>query len=262
MEIYFFLYLSFFFITGLIFGSFANVCIYRIPRDESVSRPRSRCPACGNLISWHDNIPVISYLLLKGKCRHCAATISLRYPLVELATGLSFLLVAWQYAFAPALPVYLYFTFAMVVISGIDFSHMVIPDVFTFSLIAAGLATSFFNLPLGADAKARFLNSLTGGVLGGGGLLLVGYLGGKVFHKEAMGGGDVKLLAAAGTILGWERTLTTLFAASLLGSIAGILLISTRRLRRDDYIPFGPFLAAAAYLNLFLPGTLSWMFRF
>lgn len=255
-----FAYFAFIFIIGLIFGSFANVCIYRIPRSESLLHPGSHCPACNTPIAWYDNVPVLSFLLLGRKCRACSAPISPRYPAVELVTGLAFLLVGIRYPFDPMLAVYLYFTFALIVISAIDLEYMEIPDLFTYSFIAIGLAVSFANPSLGEDIIPRFLNSLAGAVAGGGGLFLAGWIGAKIFKKEAMGGGDVKLLAGIGALLGLPRMFMALFIASLLGSIVGIYLISAGKMQRRQYLPFGPFLAMAGYAGLFLPTTFSWLF--
>lgn len=252
-------YMLLFFIFGLIMGSFANVCIYRIPNDKSVSTPGSYCPSCLNPIKWFDNIPVISYIILKHKCRYCNQKISIQYPLIELITAVLFSLVAWNYKFELVLPIYIYFTFSLVVISGIDYFHKIIPDIFSISLIIIGLLFSFFNVQLGLEWKSRFINSFIGVMAGGGGLLLIGYIGEKILKKEAMGGGDVKLLAGIGAVLGWEKTIAVLFVASLLGSVFSIYFIVTKKIDRKDYIPFGPFLSAAAYINIFLPNILNFL---
>jgi leader peptidase (prepilin peptidase) / N-methyltransferase len=240
-------------IFGLILGSFANVCIYRIPRDQSVVLPRSHCTGCNNLIKWYDNIPLLSYFLLKAKCRVCGEKISFQYPLIEFITALTFLFVAVKYPFSPLILLYFYFAFVLIVISGVDFFWQIIPDFFSVSLIALGLLSSAFNPQLGPDPKTRLLNSLLGTLIGGGVLLLMGYLGQLVFKKEAMGGGDVKLLAGVGAMLGWHKALSTLVIASFFGSFIGITLILAKKMSRKDYIPFGPYLAFAAYLNVFLP---------
>ena len=248
------LYLLFFFCLGLALGSFGNVCIYRIPRDESVCTPRSHCPSCNQPIRWYDNIPLLSFILLGRKCRGCGYPISWQYPLFELLSGLSFLLVAWRYAFQPVLPLYLFFTFVLIVVSGIDFFHQVIPDIFSLLLVLTGLGFSFFNAYLGDSWKLRFLHSFLGLIAGGGILLLVSSLGEKLLKKEVMGGGDVKLLAGIGAVMGIWQILPVLFLASLIGSIFGITLIVSRKMTRQDYLPFGPFLALAAYLSLFIHG--------
>jgi leader peptidase (prepilin peptidase) / N-methyltransferase len=246
-------YFTTIFCLGLILGSFANVCIHRIPRDQSVVLPRSHCPQCNTLIAWYDNIPVLSYFILSAKCRHCGTKISFQYPLIELLSGILFLLLAIKYPFDPAIFLYLYFAFVLLVISGIDFFWQIIPDFFSLSLIVVGIAASAFNPELGLNPKARILNSIIGMLTGGGILLIMGFLGQLVFKKEAMGGGDVKLLAGIGAILGWHKVLSTLMIASFFGSVIGISLIVSKRMSRKDYLPFGPYLAFAAYLNVFLP---------
>lgn len=248
-------YLSIFFLFGLVIGSFINVCIYRIPRDESIVSPRSRCPDCATLIHWYDNIPILSYALLGGKCRHCGKHISLQYPIVELLTGVLFLMVAWEYAFQPVLPVFLVFTFVLIVISGIDYHSQIIPDVFSYSLICVGLLFSFMNGTLGAAIPSRLGNAFLGSLLGWGILWSIGFAAQKAIGQEAMGGGDIKLLSGIGAVLGWQKVFSTLFIASLIASLFGITLIVMKRMKRREYIPFGPFLAFAAYINLFLPDT-------
>lgn len=244
----------FYLIFGLIIGSFINVCIYRIPRDESLWFPGSHCPRCGIPIRWYDNIPIASYLLLRGRCRACRTAISIRYPLMELFTGISFAAVGYAYGTVPVFSLFLlYYTFALITVSGIDYSHQIIPDIFSLSLIAMGLAASPFSPFFEGAAFHRLFASFLGGATGGGVLLIIGIAGEKVLKKEAMGGGDVKLLAGIGCYLGVPLTLSTLFIAALLGSVIGIALMLTGRMKRRDYLPFGPFLALAAWLNLFLP---------
>lgn len=251
------IYLFIISVFGLIIGSFINVCVYRIPRDESVVKPRSHCPSCGNLIRWFDNIPVFSYLLLGGKCRHCRTHISLQYPLIELLTGVLFLFIGMKFPFQPVLPLYLYFTFVLVVISGIDYSCQIIPDVFSYSLLAAGLLFSFLNASLGDTLPARLINASLGTLAGGGILWIIGFAAQKAIGQEAMGGGDIKLLAGIGAVIGWHKIFSTLFIGSLVASIVGLSLIAMKRMKRREYIPFGPFLAFASYINLFLPDPLQ-----
>ena len=245
---------------GLIFGSFANVCIARIPKDESVIFPRSYCPKCGKPINWFDNVPVISYLLLRGNCRDCKENISIQYPLIELITGTAFLAIAWSFKGTLLLPFYLILTLIFVIISVIDFQIQIIPDLLSLILIILGLAMSPFNYTLGQGVVHRLLNSFLGVVAGGGSLFLLGFFGEKIMHKEAMGGGDVKLLAGIGSVIGWAKIFSVLFTASLIGSIFGLALIAAKRIKRTGYIPFGPFLSAAAYLNLFLPNLATLLF--
>ena len=243
----------FFFLTGLTFGSFANVCIYRIPLDLSIIRPRSSCTKCKKQIVWHDNIPLLSYIMLGGKCRYCKEKISLIYPAVELITGVSFVVLFHFYGFTVSLFLFCFLSFCLIVISGIDFYCRIIPDIFPLMLAAAGILFSFFNETLGSSYLQRVLNSLIGLFVGGGFLLLIGVLGQFMFKKEAMGGGDVKLMAGVGAIIGWEKVLLAIFIASFLGSVVGIFLLLFKKIERRGYLPFGPFLAAASYMTLLLP---------
>ncbi|MCL1971767.1 MAG: prepilin peptidase [Endomicrobia bacterium] len=243
----------FFFLIGLTFGSFANVCIYRIPLDLSIIRPRSSCTKCKKQVAWHDNIPLLSYIMLGGKCRYCEEKISLIYPLVELITGLSFIVLFYFYGLTVPLFLFCFLSFCLIVISGIDFYYQIIPDIFPLMLAVAGLLFSIFNETLGVSYLQRFLNALIGLVVGGGFLLLIGIVGQFMFKKEAMGGGDVKLMAGVGAIIGWEKVLLAIFIASFLGSIVGLFLILFKKVERRGYLPFGPFLAAASYITLLLP---------
>ncbi len=239
------------FIFGLLLGSFANVCIYRIPLDLSIVSPPSACPKCKKFIPWHDNIPVISYIALLGKCRSCGNKISIVYPLIELLTGITFALVFYKYGMSVNTLLFLILTFSLIVISGIDYYHKVIPDIFPLILACAGLLLSFFNTTLGDTYLQRFLHSVYGLAAGGGSLFLIGVLGKAVYKKEAMGGGDVKLMAGVGAIIGWQCALFAIFVAALIGSIAGLLLVIFSKKR--EYLPFGPFLAFGSYITLFLP---------
>ena len=175
----------FFFLTGLAIGSFANVCIYRIPLNLSVVKPRSCCPGCKKQIKWYDNIPVLSYLFLAGKCRCCKGKISVIYPVVELMTGFSFVLLFYFYGLTPALLLFCFTVFCLVAVSGIDYYHQIIPDIFPLMLVISGLLFSFFNIILGETSLQRFLNAAAGIAAGGGSLLLIGLLGQFVFKKEA-----------------------------------------------------------------------------
>ena len=251
-EIYF-IYLGFFFLLGLCLGSFANVCIYRMPLDLSIIRPRSSCTKCKKQIAWYDNIPVFSYICLGGKCRYCKDKISAIYPLVELITGISFALLFISYGFSIPFLLFIFMAFCLIVISGIDLYYQIIPDIFPLMLAVAGVLFSFFNTTLGSSYLERLINSLIGLVSGGGSLLLIGIIGQFIFKKEAMGGGDVKLMAGIGAIIGWDKVLFAIFFASLLGSISGLALIVSKKIDKRGYLPFGPFLALASYVTLFLP---------
>lgn len=245
------------FAAGLLFGSFANVCIARIPNNQSVVTPGSRCPKCGTPIEWYDNIPLLSYALLKGKCRKCKTQVSFQYPLVEFSTGLAFVFVAMHLQFTPLLPFYLLFTLALIIISFIDYYHQIIPDVFSFGIIILGVGLASFSEALGPDVKSRLVNSVLGMVVGGGSLFALGFVGEKIMHKESMGGGDIKLMAGIGAMFGWESAISVLFIASLIGSVIGVTLILSKKIERTGYIPFGPFIAAASYLYMLVPERLN-----
>jgi len=233
------------FVFGAVVGSFLNVCICRMPRDESVVSPPSHCPLCDYRIRWYDNIPLLSYLLLKGKCRGCGAHISLQYPLVELLNGL--LTLALFIKFGPTLTFLTLFLFcsALVVITFIDLEHQIIPDEISLPGIVIGFVCSFF-LPW-----QTWINSLLGILLGGGSLLLVAYGYQWLTGKEGMGGGDIKLLAMMGAFLGWKSVLFIVFASSLFGSVVGVTMMLVQKKDSKLAIPFGPYLAFGAVLYIF-----------
>lgn len=233
------------FIFGAIVGSFLNVCIYRLPADKSIAFPPSSCPLCGNRIRWYDNIPIVSFLLLKAKCRACHAPISWRYPLVEALNGLLTLFLFLK--LGPSLSFLALFIFcsSLVVITFIDLDHQIIPDEISLPGIVIGFLFSFF-LPWN-----DWLNSLCGILLGGGSLFLVAWGYEKLTGKEGMGGGDIKLLAMMGAFLGWRSVPFIIFAASLVGSVIGVAAMLIQKKDGKLAIPFGPFLAFAAVLYIF-----------
>ncbi len=231
-------------VLGLIVGSFLNVCIYRLPRDLSVVSPRSRCPACGQTIRWYDNIPVVSYLLLRGRCRSCGASISLRYPAVECATAVLCWLCLRRFGPTWEFGVAVVYGAALFAVSVIDLDHRIIPDEISLPGIVCGL------LLAALTPYRAFLDSLLGCLVGGGFLFLVG-LGYEALRKqEGIGGGDIKLLAMMGAFTGWKGALFTIFAGSLIASAVGIILMVVRRADGRLPIPFGPFLSAASFLYL------------
>ncbi len=251
------LYQIFAFIYGLCIGSFMNVCIYRVPLNRSLIRPASACPRCGRPIPFYDNIPVISFLLLRGRCRNCGAGISARYPLVELLGGLTALAVVTR--FGPSLPALVYFLFisALIVVTFIDIDHRIIPDVISLPGIGLGLAASFL-LP-----RTGLVDALLGILLGGGSLLAVAVAYRLVAKKEGMGMGDVKLLAMIGAFIGWRGVLFTIFVGSLVGSLVGFVIVLAQR-RKDLKlaVPFGPFLSLGAIVYVFAgPALIDWYFR-
>jgi leader peptidase (prepilin peptidase)/N-methyltransferase len=238
-------------LVGAIIGSFLNVAIVRLPRNESLVVPRSRCRSCGTALHWFDNIPVLSFLALRGRCRECGAPISRRYPIVESATAVLFALAAWRSPALADLLVAWLFLSVLVAIAGIDLEHQIIPDRITLPGIAVGFLTSFLG------TRVSWLDSLLG-ILAGGGILFAVI----VLSGGGMGGGDMKLGAMMGAFLGYKLALLALFLAVVLGGIVALGLLSTGIRRRKDPIPFGPFLAtAAAVATLWGEAILTWYLR-
>ncbi|MBO7238603.1 MAG: prepilin peptidase [Elusimicrobiaceae bacterium] len=236
---------------GVIIGSFLNVCIYRIPNGKSIVWPSSFCPKCGKPIKWYDNIPVLSYILLWGKCRFCKAPISVQYPLVEAFTALLTVLFVWKLGLTPWTAVVLVAVYVLIILSVIDMQLMIIPDRFSIGLIVFGLAVSWLNPNFDGTAWQHFLQSLLGASVGFFGTLAMALLGYALFRKEAMGGGDVKLMGGIGALIGWEGVITTVIFASVLGLIYSLYLMIFKGKKRGDAIPFGPFLSMGALINLF-----------
>jgi leader peptidase (prepilin peptidase)/N-methyltransferase len=245
--------LAFSFILGAVIGSFLNVCIYRIPAGESIVHPPSRCPACGAGIRWHQNVPILSYLLLRGRCAACRVRISPRYPLVEALSGLLFALVFFHFGFQWATPVYWLFAASLIVITFIDLDHQIIPDVISLPGIVVGFICSF------AVPRLSWSDSLIGILVGGGSLYLVAVGYELLTKKEGMGGGDIKLLAMIGAFLGWQAVLPVIFLSSFVGSLVGVPIMLLKKADSKLAIPFGPFLAAAALFYLFWgPPLIRW----
>ncbi|MDA3903798.1 MAG: prepilin peptidase [Desulfuromusa sp.] len=245
MPFEFYFFLSSAFILGAVIGSFLNVCIYRIPAGKSIVSPPSACPHCGHRIRWFQNIPILSYLFLGGKCASCYTRISLRYPAIEALTGLLFVLVLYYFSFSAATLVYWVFLAALVTITFIDLDHQIIPDVISLPGIVVGFICSFF-IPW-----LSWSDSVLGIVVGGGTLLAIAWIYEKVAKREGMGGGDIKLLGMLGAFLGWKAVLPVIFIASLMGSLIGVPLMLLQKGDTKLAIPFGPFLAFAATVYLF-----------
>jgi len=237
-------------LIGLVVGSFLNVCIYRLPRHEWVYWPGSHCPSCGKPIAWYDNIPLLSYLLLLGRCRTCHVPISLRYPIVEAANAAGYLAIFWHFGLNGTSLLYAGLFSALIVVTGTDLSHKIIPNSITYPGIVVGLLGAVTVLPIG------IVNSFLGIAVGGGLLWVLAWASPYLFGKEGMGGGDIKLLAMIGAFLGWKPALLTIMIGSLIGSAIGIGLMAARIIKRDEYIPFGPFLVAGAVLSLFFAQPL------
>jgi len=228
-------------VLGLMIGSFLNVCISRIPAGESVVTPRSRCPRCKTLIAWYDNIPVVSYLILRGRCRTCGLGISPIYPAVEIVTALAFIGQGLAIgADPPLLLVRLVFTAALIVLFGTDMQTMRLPNVITIPGIVAGIACSLA-LPPG------LVPSVIGAALGAAIPWLIRFVWFRFTGVEAMGLGDVKMLAMIGAFLGWKQVFVVLFFASLTGAIVGVTMLSIQKRSLASRLPFGTFLAVAAY---------------
>lgn len=238
------------FVIGACVGSFLNVCIWRLPRGESIIRPRSHCPLCKHPIAWHNNIPLISYVVLGAKCRHCRAAIHWRYPLVEALSGIAAVVVLTRFGMGPVGLVYLCFIWALIAVTFIDLEHQIIPDEISLGGLVLGLVLSGAIPQLHGTEQAlvALRRALIGAVVGGGSLYLTGLLGSLVFRKEAMGGGDVKLLGMAGSILGWKLVLLTFFLAPMLAVLPGLAVLC---FKRSHVIPYGPFLSLALILSLF-----------
>ncbi len=238
---------------GLSVGSFLNVCIHRLPLGESIIKPSSRCPHCGHAIRPVDNIPVLSYILLRGRCRNCGSKISMRYPLVESLNALLYIIALMRFGFGLHLIPYLILISALIVITFIDLDHMIIPDIVTLPLSIAGVLMSGFLLidPFSRINQLGIKQSLIGLFSGLIFFYLISEAGRYIFKKEAMGGGDIKMMAMVGSFTGWKGVVMTTFIGSLVGSITGIILITIKK-RTDTTIPFGPYLALGALITIFL----------
>ena len=246
------------FVIGAVIGSFLNVCIYRVPRRLSIISPASRCPSCNMPIKPYDNIPFLSYILLGGKCRVCKAGISFRYPLVELLTATLFVFVVWRFGFAWHTVIYGILCSALVVITFIDLDFQIIPDAITLPGILIGIVAGSLLMP---DPFIRY--SLLGfkasviGLLTGGGL----FYAIAILSRGGMGGGDIKMMAMVGALMGWKSVLLTIFLGSLTGAVFGIFLMISQGKGRKTKIPFGPFLALGTVITLFYGQEIfSWYF--
>lgn len=244
------------FVFGLMLGSFFNVCIARLPRGESVVSPPSHCPKCQAPIQWYDNIPVVSYLVLGAKCRACGAPIGIRYPIVEIVTALAFVAQAAMFLDQPVLLASrLVFTSMLIILFGTDHDTQRLPNVITLPGIVVGLIFSVF-------APPGIVSSLIGAAVGAGILQLVRWLWRRWRGVDGMGFGDVKMLAAIGAFLGWRQVWVVLFLASLTGAIVGIALSLGRGRSMQTRLPFGTFLALAAYAaSLIGERLLDWYLR-
>src|SRR5215212_8255258 len=262
-------------VFGAVIGSFLNVVIHRVPLEESIVFPNSRCPSCGGVIAFYDNSPILSYAFLRAKCRNCKEHISFRYPAVELLTAALFIGIAWHDGLSAALPFDLVFAAALLALVFIDAEHMILPNVITYPGIVFALVARvaipllggphFDDLPSLANGAFEgwplWLTSLAGGaigaLLGGGSLWLMGWTWEKLRGIEAMGLGDVKTMFMVGAYLGWRLTILTIFAGVLTGSIIGVLLMARQRERNMQMLlPFGVFLGLGAMAALLFGAPL------
>ncbi|MFC1621528.1 prepilin peptidase [Candidatus Omnitrophota bacterium] len=237
------------FIFGSMIGSFLNVCIYRIPREESIVFPGSRCVSCKKSIAWYDNIPLLSYVILMGKCRHCKKRISFRYFTVELISALAFLTLFYYFGLTAKFWIYSLVTFALIVTTFVDLEFQIIPDRISLGGLVLGIILSVFipQLHNSFTWEAGLINSLLGMLAGGGLIYLTGYVGQLIFHKESMGGGDVKLMAMLGAFLGWKMAILIFFLAPFFGTPAGLYL---KFKKKQDIIPYGPYIALASFVTM------------
>ncbi len=232
-------------ILGLSIGSFLNVLIYRVPRDKKFWVGRSFCPGCEKQLKWYHNIPLLSYLVLRGKCGFCGTGISFRYPLVETLNAICWLYFAWEFGLTLELAIFAFLSSALLAIFFIDLDFQIIPDLITLPGMVVGLAISF--LPGGIG----IVPSLIGLVVGGGALYLVALLGDWLFKKESMGGGDIKMAAMLGAFLGWQKVLFIFLASAGIGLVVSlILMLFSAKMRKQRVVPFGPFIAMAAMLAI------------
>ncbi len=243
----------FVFILGLCFGSFANVVIYRVPLQKSVVKPRSACPQCKKPILWYQNIPVFSWLFLRGRCANCKAPISVRYPVVELLSGLLFLALFLKFGFSWTFLEMLIFGYCLLIVSFIDIDHMILPDIFTLSGVVIGLLGAVLN------PERAFMSSLLGVIVGGGFLYALAYLYLVLRGKDGMGGGDIKLLAWIGAVLGVQAIPLVVMVSSVVGSIIGVAVAIRSTDGLKSGIPFGPYLVLGALIDIFFGQQItSW----
>ncbi len=260
----------FIFVVGLIVGSFLNVCIVRMPLERSIVKPRSHCVKCKNTIPWYDNIPILSYLILRGQCRFCGERISFLYFFIELLTGIIFLVFYSYFGLSLVLLPYLFMMSCFIVATVVDFQHRIIPDEISVGGMFFGLLFSLLipelhgvevdSLTLGSILLSHLKSlglSVMGVLIGGGSIYAMGILGDFLFKKESMGGGDIKLLAMIGAFMGWKMAILTFFIAPFFGAVFGII---EKFRTKDTAIAYGPFLVLGALICLFYGDPLiAWI---
>ena len=262
------------FLAGLLIGSFLNVCIFRLPRDLSVVRPRSFCPACEQQIAWYDNIPVLSFLLLRGRCRKCGEPIPVRYPLVEFITGMLFSAAVFQWGVGPVAVKFCLFSAIIVTLVASDIEERILPDEFTIGGTIIGIVMAWF-VPLGAGIAYLLIppsrgshlpsvvEAIIGAVVSSGSIWLVGELYYRLRKREGLGFGDVKMVAMIGAFMGLQGALLTLIAGSILGGVGGLIYILLTGKNASTYqLPFGAFLGTSAMaIAIFGEAIVRWYLR-
>lgn len=247
---------AFVFLLGICIGSFLNVCIYRIPRGQSIVFPGSKCPSCGTRLGAWDLIPLLSFLLLKAKCRHCGVSVSCRYFLVELLTGIIFVSIYLRYGLIWQTPIFWILASILIAISFIDYEFHIIPNGLVLTGLVAALAANT------AGYNTSFLDGVYGLAVGAGFLGTVALASLLILKKEGMGGGDIKLMAMVGLFIGWQATLLALMLSVLSAAFVSLLLMALRLLKRGDHIPFGPFLAIGSIVTILYGNEIiNWYFR-
>jgi leader peptidase (prepilin peptidase) / N-methyltransferase len=243
-------------LLGLFLGSFMNVCIYRLPRGLSPVRPRSGCPKCGHMLAWYENVPILSYLVLRGRCRKCRTPISPMYPIVEFITGAVFLAGYLWYGPSALLVVRLAFAWALIALFLIDYEHQILPNVITLPGIVVGILANVL-------AGPGWVASIIGAAAGAGGLYLIAEIYYRIRHEEGLGMGDVKMLGMIGAFLGWKLMVLTLVVSSFLGSIVGVFVLVSRKESLKYAMPFGTFLAVGAFIAAIVgDSVIDWYLGF
>ncbi|MCX5848943.1 MAG: prepilin peptidase [Deltaproteobacteria bacterium] len=242
------------FVFGAAIGSFLNVCIFRLPAKTSIIKPGSKCPHCGHPLRFYDNIPIFSFLFLRGKCRDCGGKISWRYPLVELITAILSLFLFMKFGLTLKFFIFFIFIAVLIVITFIDLDHQIIPDILTLPGIPIFLLAAVFIV------KLPWLEALLGVLIGGGILFAIALVYELISKREGMGGGDIKLLAMIGGFLGWKSLLFILLFSSLFGAIVGLAIVLIQKQDMKYAVPFGPFLSAAVVAYIFWGETITRVF--
>ncbi len=243
MDLFILIYII---ILGILIGSFLNVVAYRIPREESISYPPSHCPNCNYRLKFYDLIPIFSYIALKGKCRNCKSRISIKYPIVELITGLLFVFTVYHFGLSFEALQYLIIIGFLIPVFIIDLEHSIIPDGLNIGILVVSIFSVLIQIYTGDKVWSDLINHGLGLLLGGGFFLLI-----AMVTNGAMGGGDIKIMGALGFLFGVKNTLLLMFLSFVIGGVLSLILIGLKIKTRKDYIPFGPFICIAAMITIF-----------